>query len=371
MRKISILSLIMMAACGGDDGPSVSSDLLPATDKALCVALGADYRNNVGTLAVVGLPSLTVLKDVVPNAISGDPVLRIFGKKLYVVNRTQANITVIDPTTQPWTVKGQFSTGEGTNPQDIAVTEDRIYVALYNSPEVKVYAYDDKVAGNPIGSINLGSLDEDGVPNANSIVVRGNRAYVTLDLLDTAMFPKPRGKGRIAVLDLDAKSLLTTLDLNYTNPYDFMFPRGDKLIVATFDDFSGARGCLEQVAPGSQPKVDACLVENSAVMGVINSLAVGPSETYMAVSAFDADFNQTAQIRRLNAAGSLMPVAMTPDTQIPTDVAYAPTNHLVYNDVKSGGLRVIDLANGTELTTDALNIGLTPAAANAISCLPL
>jgi hypothetical protein len=66
-----------------------------------------------------------------------------------------------------------------------------------------------------------------------------------------------------------------------------------------------------------------------------------------------------------------MPVAMTPPTQIPTDVAYAPTNHLVYSDVTGGGLRVIDLATGSEITTAPLAIGLTPVTANAIACLPL
>src|SRR5512147_528308 len=127
MRKYVCFIAILSGACGADDPSSVVVEL-PASDSALCVALGADYQNNAGTMAVVGLPSLTVLKDRVPAAISGDPVLRAIGDRLYVVNRTANNVTVIDPTVSPWTVESQFSTGANSNPQDIALAGDRAYV---------------------------------------------------------------------------------------------------------------------------------------------------------------------------------------------------------------------------------------------------
>ena len=360
---------IAVGACGGSDA-AVMTDL-PATDTALCVALGADYRNNVGTMAVVGLPSLTVIKDMVPNAISGDPVMRLYGRKLYVVNRSVNNVTIIDPTTKPWSVEAQFSTGDNSNPQDVALAGTRAYVPLYNKKDVQVWELGGGTPTAPVASVDLASYDEDGVPNANSVVVHDGRAYVTLDLLDTQMFPQPRGKGKVAVIDTATNQVATTLELQYTNPYDFMVVRGDRLIVSTFADFSGTLGCLEQIVPGAQPRVESCLVENTAVMGVINSIAVGPTETYLAVSAFDADFNQTAQLRRVNASGTLMPNAMTPEAHIPTDVAYSPSGHLVYSDVAGGGIRVLDATTGTELTTTALDIGLTPATANAIACLTL
>jgi hypothetical protein len=267
-------------------------------------------------------------------------------------------------------VRHQFSTGAATFPQDVALAGDRLYVSLYKAPEVQVWDLSGATPAAPAATIDLSALDEDGVPNASSVVVHGNRAYVTLDLLDTAMFPRPRGKGLVAVIDTATNTLATTLELRYDNPYDFMVVRGDRLVVATFDDFSGTKGCLEQIVVGAEPRVEDCLVENRDVMGTISSIAVGPSETYLAVSAFDVDFNQTASVRRLDAAGALMPAAMTPDTQIPTDVAYAPTGHLVYADLAGGGLRVLALASGLELTTAPLDIGLGPAAANALACLP-
>jgi len=86
------------------------------------------------------------------------------------------------------------------------------------------------------------------------------------------------------------------------------------------------------------------------------------------VSRFDADFNQTAEIRRLGTSGELVAGALTPPAQVPTDIAWAPTGHLVYSDTAGGGLRVLDTAAGREITRAPLDIGLTPATANAIVC---
>jgi hypothetical protein len=370
MRCRLIFAPLFLVACGGEGSP-VTEVILPATDAVACVALGADYLNNVGTMAVVGLPSLTVVKDVVPGAISGDPVLRAHGGKLYVVNRSAANITVIDPSSLVWKVEAQFSTGAGSNPQDIALAGSKAYVTLYDRGEVQVW---DLGAGGspsaPARTIDISSYDEDGVPDANSVVVAGGRAFVTLDLLDTANPPVPRGKGKVLVIDTATDAIVTALELRYTNPYDFMYARGDRLIVATFADFGGVDGCLEQIALDDEPRTVDCLVENREVNGVINAIAVSPEDTYIAVSRFDASFKQQANIRRIDASGGLAPAPMTPAEQIPNDLAWSPTGHLVYSDVSVGGLRVHDLAGGREVTTTPLDIGLRPATANAIVCLP-
>ncbi len=367
MRKIlSVSSSLLLLACGdsGDEKP-----MLPATDTAACFALGADYDNNVGTLAVVGLPSLTVLRDVAPGAISGDPVVRAHDGRLYVVNRLSSNVTVIDPV--GLTVEKQFSTGAATNPQDIALQGDKAYVTLYGHADLQIWDLSgDTAPAAPLRTVSLAAYDPDGVPQANSVVVTGGRAYVTLDLLDTESPPSPRGIGKVVILDTTTDAILTAIDLNYENPYDFMYVRGDRLIVSTFADFSGQVGCLEQIALTGEPRALDCLVENSEVNGIINAIAVGPTDTYLAVSRFDEEFKQQADIRRLDAEGNLVAAAMTPAGQIPTDVAYAPTGHLLYADRSTGGLRVLDLATGAEITPAPLPIGLTPATANGIVCLP-
>jgi len=355
------LALLVLAACGSESSTASPVQLAPG-DTAYCVALGADYKNNVGTMAVLGLPSLTLVKDVLHGAVSGDPVLRGLGGKLYIVNRSANNITVVDPAS--WTVERQFSTGANSDPQDLALAGTKAYVPLYNTGSLHVWDLA-KSDTAPATTIDLSSYDPDGAPEANSVVVAGGRAYVTLDLLDTAMLPKPRGRGKIVVIDTTTDKIVTDFDLNYTNPYDFMVARGDTLVVATLADFSGVDGCLEQVVTGASPHAASCLVKNSDLMGTISAIAVGTTDTYLAVSA--ADFS-SGQLRRVGSDGLLKPDTMNPAGEYPTDVAFAPTGHVIYSDSSAGGLRVFDLGRNQEITTAALDIGLSPATANAIVC---
>src|SRR5262249_56345850 len=120
--------LFLLAACS-DSSDQVTSPSFATGDTAFCVTLGADYKNNVGAMAAVALPSLTVTKDILHGATSGDPVIRAFGKKLYVINRAAGNVTIVDTTNaSDWTVEAQFSTGTTSNPQDVAVAGNKLYV---------------------------------------------------------------------------------------------------------------------------------------------------------------------------------------------------------------------------------------------------
>jgi hypothetical protein len=321
--------------------------------------LGADYKTNVGTLSVLGLPSMTLATDGLHGAISGDPVLRLLGGKLYVINRTIANVTIIDPTT--WTVQRQFSTGANTNPQDIALSGTKAYIPLYGSAGLQVWDLATS-SSQPLKTIDLSSYDSDGVPEANSVVAVSGKVYVTLDLLDTdPKMPMPRGLGKIVVIDAATDAVTTSFDLTAANPYDFMFGRGDGLVVATIS----SDGCLEQIVTGASPHTGSCLVTNDDLDGTISAIAIGASDTFVAVSA--ADYS-SAEIRRVGSDGKLVKDALTPSTQTPTDVAYASSGHLVYNDTATGGVHVYDLTMGKEITTKPIALGEPSVYANGMVC---
>jgi YVTN family beta-propeller protein len=369
MKRLVFLGLLS-AACGSSstaspDGGPIDLLPLPSTDSAFCVTLGADYMNNVGSLAVLGLPSLTVAKDQLPGAVSGDPVVRAYGSKIYVVNRFSNSVSVIDVAS--WKVVSQFSTGAGTNPQDIAVTGTKAYVVTYGDSKVQVWDLSTSNPTTPSATIDLASLDSDGNPQANSIAIVNGQAYVTLDLLN-AMF-MPTGNGKVAVIDTSTNTLTGSLTLNYADPYDFFVQKGNTLLVPTDGDFSGTTGCLEQVQTGVPAQIGSCLVQNSDVGGTISVATVADdSSIYVAVSTFDANFNETATIRHIGVAGDVKPGTITPSSQQPNDVAFADPGYLVYNDAIKGGIRVYDTTAQHELTTDALNIGLPPARTNGIVC---
>jgi hypothetical protein len=365
MRKTILLVPFLASACGGD-GTKLEIAGLPDSDTAFCVAVGADYMNHVGTMAVIGLPSMAKVTNLVPGAVSGDPVLRAYGDKLYVVNRVDSNITVVS--LPDFAVEAQFSTGADSNPQDVAVSGSKAFVPLYAKGVLQVWDLN-KTSAAP-ATIDLGSYDPDGLPQANSVAVAGGHAYVTLDLLDyTKNPPAPRGKGKIVVIDAATNAVMTNFDLTYTNPYNFMVARGDKLLVETMADFTGQSGCLEQIATDGTGRAAGCLVENRAFGGTTGGIAVGPTETYVAINWYDEHYKEFGALRRIGSDGKLADGSLSPESEAPTDVAYAPSGHLVYADYNAAGLRVYDLKAGRQITTAAIDIGLAPAAVNGIVCL--
>jgi DNA-binding beta-propeller fold protein YncE len=364
---LSFVLPVLLLACAGDP---LLTGLLPNGDTGICVALGADYQNNVGVFGIVGLPSMRSFVNILPNAVQGDAVIRRYGDRIFVVNRVASNVTVIGPdgSNIGWSVAQQFSTGPHTDPQDVAVVGNKAYVTLYGDTAIQVW--DLANPGHaPLARIDLSSYDPDGNPDANSIAVVNGKVAATLDLLDwSSMFPVPRGNGKVVVIDPASDAVDGEIDLAYANPYGFMFPWRDALVVATVADYSGQLGCVHALSMDSLTQ--RCLAQNTALGGTVSAIAVADDgQAYIAVSAFDAEFNQTAQLRRLDADGNLQEGSLTPEGQLPTDVAWSPTGHLVYADSKVGGLRVYDIAAGREITPAPINIGLSPVFANGIVCM--
>jgi PQQ-like domain len=363
LRHPSLISVAaLLGACQLEQPAESSTVAVSAGDSAICLAVGADYQNGVGTLAGLSLPSLRVTRQLLQGVVTGDPVLRADGERVFVMNRQDGNVTLVDGATYRY--RRQIATGHLSNPQDAAVANGKLYVALFGSGKLPVF---DAATGRPVTEIDLSGYDEDGVPNAASVNVVGDLAYVTLELLDENF--AARGPGKVVVVDTKTDTIVQDFDLNFANPIGFLYSVSGKLVVSTVDDFSGLTGCIEAVVPGVPAATGACLVDNSALGGTVSSIAAGGGELFLAVSAFTAE-GQVATIRRVGATGELQAQPMTPADQLPTDVAYAPSGHLVYADSASGGLRVYDLAQGKEITTEPLSIGLAPAFANGIVCRP-
>src|SRR6185436_6700944 len=86
-----------------------------------------------------------------------DAVVRSYGGLLYVVARLGGdNIQVVDPA-DGFSVTSQFSTGQGTNPQDlIAVSTTKAYVSLYQPEDNRSasggddVSVDDVIVFNPV-----------------------------------------------------------------------------------------------------------------------------------------------------------------------------------------------------------------------------
>jgi DNA-binding beta-propeller fold protein YncE len=362
---------LLVVACGTDEiipdrpdaGRGTVADAGPtpadAAPNSTTYALGTDYET-AGVLSRVRVPSLTVTPNLVAGVASSDPVLRAFGDRLYVVNRFGAdNVTIVDRATEQ--LVAQLSTGAGSNPQDVAVKGDLLYVAALGVGAVLVLD-----AGDPAAAparIDLSAYDVDGNPDAGSVWLVGDRLFVTLSLFDAGF--DSRG-GKVVVIDTTTNAIEADFDLVHANPFSLLTPTpvdgalgGDLLVTTT--DFAGT-GCIERIAteaPGSH----GCLIEESALGGYASRLGASSDRV---IAAVNTSFTAAA-LHAVSAAGELS-AAMTADTAKPTDVAVCPTGEVVVADGNAGGLRVFDAA-GAELSTAALDLGLPPVFANGLVCL--
>lgn len=362
MRRLSILILACAAiACGGDDGGGGGDGT------ARLLVLGTDF-STTGIASTVDIPSLEVTQNAIDGVASTDPVVRRVGDELFIVNRFGAdNLTVIDPDTL--TLVTQVSTGNGSNPQDVAAAGDKLYVAALGSEGVLVFDAGDLSAG-PTSTIDLSSLDpDDNLPNCATLRVAGGRLYVACQILDdNDAFLTPRGPGKIAVIDPADDSLVTSFDLQNANPFGFMHEFGTELVVATVPSFGDlTQGCVEQIATGDTPS-SRCVIDNVDLMGYASSIeALDGTRLLISVTeGFDADdFGPLGYLVQYDLAASSDPSPMTPSDQRPFDAVECPSGHIAVADA-AGGIRIYDEA-GTELTDEPLDIGLPPVA-RGLSC---
>jgi len=364
MKRLAIL-ILCIAGCGSADNST------PGDGTARLVALGTDF-STTGIVSTVDIPSLEVTQNAIDGIASTDPVVRDIRGRLYVVNRFGAdNITVVDR--DALSLVAQVSTGNGTNPQDVEIVGDTLYVAALASAGVITFDAGDVAAG-PTAMIDLSSLDpDDGIPNCSTLRASGDRLYVACGILDdTDAFLTPRGTGKIAVIDTSDDSVVTTVDMQNQNPFGFMQSMigsgGSDLVVATVPSFGDlTMGCVERISTTATPSSE-CLVTNSDLGGYASSIAaVDADHLLIAVTeAFDdSDFGPLGYLTQYDVLAGQAAAPMTPSEQRPFDAVLCPSGHIAIADA-GGGVRIYD-EGGTELTTNPLDIGLPPVS-RGLSC---
>ncbi|MGH7740793.1 MAG: YncE family protein, partial [Candidatus Eiseniibacteriota bacterium] len=159
------------AACALCSAAALALAPLPAhSTQSKTFVLTSDF--STGSLSVMDLSSRAVSKDV--QSVFSDAAIRSYGGLIYVVNRYgQDNIQVIDPA-NGYTTLRQFSTGPGTNPQDIAfVLPTKAYVSLYERSAIQIC---NPSTGALLDTISLSAFaDADHLPEMARMTIVGNR----------------------------------------------------------------------------------------------------------------------------------------------------------------------------------------------------
>ena len=186
--------------------------------------------------------------------IHSDAAGRYYDGRLYVVNRLgQDNVIVLDQTNlfKPLI---QFSTGNGSNPHDIAIVDrNKAYVSRYASSSLLVV---DPENGTILGEIDLSRFaDDDGKPEMAQMILVGQYLYVACQRLDTNGLFDPVGPSLLVVIDVDSDEIVDmdanavgsqAIELKGTNPASISL-RGNNLYVAITGKFDELDGGIEVV----------------------------------------------------------------------------------------------------------------------------
>jgi YVTN family beta-propeller protein len=378
MNRLSCFVLVL-AACGdnlsgpdagasGDSGPTDAHVAAP-----IAVTAAGDFMSpGTGIVSKLDVKKLTMTQNVVPSVAQGDPVLRQYGDKLYVINRFGSNnVTILDAKTLMF--EEQISTGANSNPQDVAVVGNKLYVPALGTAGVVVITR----GSTAQTTIDLSALDSmgmnDGKPECVSAYVVGTKLYVACAVLDNFNAVEV---GKIAVIDTATDMMVTSVNMNYKNPVGFFKASppgsvyGGDLLIPTVPDYNNyATGCIERVSTAATPTV-ACGLTNQEMAGFANSLAIAAdgSLMYIAVDTFDASFNQTGTLKGFDLqSGMLWAAPLSVPTELIVDVAACPGGNIVAadNTFNAGGLRVWE--DTEQRTTEPKPIGLPPTV-NALVC---
>jgi len=331
------------------------------------VALTTDF--STGSLSTVEVGPPWAHDDDV-RSMHPDAVMRIGNGRVFVVNRFGAdNIHVLDPEASFATVR-QFSTGAGSNPQDIVLySEHRAFVPRYD--RMALYEVD-PVAGAITDSVSFADLaDADGIPEMSRAIYSQGRVFVAVQRLDRngGLVWPPVPPSYLAVVDPVTTTLVDVdpgtpgvqgVELAGLNPFTTLVhaPNGD-LLVGNIGEYGILDGGIERVDPGALESA-GWMIRETTLGGDLLAFALADATHGFAIVS-DASFNNLL-VAFNPATGAFVATMLTrtfPDG-LATDLLVGG-DYLFVGDrsATTPGVRVFDVATRSQVT-GLVPVGLPP-----------
>ncbi len=296
-----------------------------------------------------------------------DAVVRVRDGLVYVVNRLFGdNLQILDPEDDYRTIL-QCSTGNATNPHDIAfASDDKAYMTLYEESELLIVnprAQPD-CSDFVIGSIDLEDVaDPDGIPDMSQMVIVGQRLYVGLQLLDiNSVLRDPTGPSRLAVIDITTDTLIDTIELTGENPFSAtkgLTVRKGKIWVANAGQFEVMDGGLESVDL-ARGESDGIVVSEDQLGGDITDFVFVADD--LAYALVSRPGFVTALVSFDPTTGSINDTLLESEGFSLFDIELNDRGELFLADRRrqQDGIRIYRAEDGVELTDEPIDLGLAP-----------
>jgi WD40 repeat protein len=346
---------------------AAASALFPAAEATeFAFITTTDYSS--GCASVVWLdPDYTT--EICAAPIHSDAVARWYGGLIYVINREGAdNIQILDPE-DGFSTLSQYSTGNGTNPKDIAfVSPGKAFVSRYDSNDLLIM---DPSTGTHLGTIDLSLFaDGDGLCEMDHMLIKDGILFVSIQRIDRNNFWIPVGDSYVAVIDAAADTLIDTdpaspgvqaIPLSASNPYtDLKFDSDGYTILVSCVGFWGlSDGGIEMIDPASMSSLGFMITESAAGGDIIEFEILSADKGYMIIAT--PSFT-TSIVPFDPSAGTAGTPIYSPPGWVLNDIEISPEGELFAADQTetAPGIRIWDTSTDTQITSSPKNAGLPP-----------
>jgi len=345
---------------------AVSSALNGCTRQTQAFVVTTDFTT--GSFGTVQLdPPHAVMRSSPNHLLHRDAVVRTDGTLVYVVNRLFAdNIQVLDPS-QHFATRMECSTGNGTNPHDIAFARpDKAYVTLFERSTLLIVdpTAPPNCANFDRGTIDLSSLaDADGNPDMDQMAIVGNRLYVSLERLDiNTVLRIPATNGALAVIDTSTDEVIGSIELVGKNPFAAtkgLLVYDGAIYVADNGLFNVLDGGIERIDLATQQS-DGFVVTEEELGGDITDFVlisdhlayavIGRPNLTNALLAFDPSSGQILNTLLDVRGFSLFDIELNDRGEL----------YVADRTRDASGIRIFRAADGVQLTDKPLDLLLPP-----------
>ncbi|MGC6511032.1 MAG: hypothetical protein ACON4U_21630 [Myxococcota bacterium] len=335
-----------------DSDTTDTYDTNSSSNYSHAIVTTADYANGLGALAVIGLETQTVNDNLIQN-IHSDALTVVEESLIFQINRLGVDSIRIYEWANWNAPLTEWSTGDNSNPQQVAKCFDTVVTSLFAKDYLAIYNLNGIIQGQIDLSAFVPAGDTDGSPEASSIIRIGNSAYVALQQLDMdGGGPSVQSTGPGMVLEVDCESL-SVLNTFEVGPNPRLSAVGNNIIMRTgiLGNFDGGIRRLD-----TQSNELAAYTIYDLDYGVWFSGIAGTTDGQIGVNGFDpvtyesvflcGDDNGLVEIERSSSSYF---------------------SHIINNDQSEfwlstdQGIRIFDSESCSELTETPIQTTLNPS----------
>ncbi|MBI3610449.1 MAG: hypothetical protein HY204_07090 [Nitrospirae bacterium] len=278
----------------------------PAAGPAVGFVVTTDFSvGNLSTLTTT-TPRTAVTNVLGSTGVNSDSVIRAFGNRVFILQRTGANsILVIDPNNPStplanYTANDPGANAPQSNPQDMAfVSSSKAYISRY---ELNTILIVNPLTGEQFGTVDLSQFsDADGIVEMGRMVIVNGKLYVALQRVDRNNGFTASNDSYVVVIDVTTNQVVDVdpntpgvqpIVLKGRNPTDLVYlPSSDRIYLADTGTYitSDAFGGVEAVNPSTNA-TEGIIISDDTLGGAVGAFGI-LNETVAFATVFDENFD--------------------------------------------------------------------------------